>query len=623
MIKNAPSVILDILHNFVNLCLLKSLVPRAWSVGLITPIHKDGSINDPNNYRGICISSALMKITCMLLNHRIQEHCHQNDLLNRNQIGFKPNHRTADHLLTLKAVVKKYVTIGGKKLFACFIDFKKAFDSVWHDGLFHKLANYGIIDNTLSLIMDIYKKTECAVKVGNEYTNTFKFSKGVRQGCPMSPYLFNLFVDEIFDIVNQGNETNIFLVEGKFINALMYADDLIVLSETESGLQKEIDKISDYCEKWKLEINAKKTKIMNFNRGNRLVKRDFKYKGMTLENVKTIKYLGFSISAKNCNFLPTLDDLSLRANRALFALNSKYKMSKLPKRLAIKIFKSVITPILLYGSEVWGPFMDYNYQTWKSSKTERVQTQFIKRLLGCCTQTSNLMARGEVGARPLLLDIIKRVIGYTNSITQRPMSTVHDAFTFECENDTNPNFSGYTQKFDLGLSINHEKSKSDIAKICCDAYDRVWNEQIRTSSKATSYVKYKTTMDYEKYLDLIENTKHKTSLSRFRLSNHTLMIEKGRHAKPTIEAHLRFCYFCKTLVENEEHFLTFCPLYSPQRIELETICRKHCNRYDSLNRDERFIFIMSNENKNIQNALGYFITTSMNLRDKLVEYFFM
>ena len=83
-------------------------------MGLITPIHKDGSINAPNNYRGICISSALLKIICILLNHRIQEHCNQNELLNQNQIGFKKNHRTADHLLTLKAVVKKYVTIGEK-----------------------------------------------------------------------------------------------------------------------------------------------------------------------------------------------------------------------------------------------------------------------------------------------------------------------------------------------------------------------------------------------------------------------------------------------------------------------------------------------------------------------------
>ena len=436
----------------------------------------------------------------------------------------------------------------------------------------------------------------------------------------MSPYLFNLFVDEIFDIVNEGNDSNIFLRDDKFINALMYADDLIVLSETESGLQKQLDKISVYCEKWKLELNTQKTKIMNFNRGNRLVKRDFTYKGKILGNVKTIKYLGFSISAKNCNFLPTLDDLSVRANRALFSLNSKYKLSKLLKRLALKIFNTLITPILLYGSEVWGPFMDFDYLTWNTCKIERVHTQFIKRLLGCNIQTSNIMARAEVGARPLLLNIIKGVIGYTNNIINRPNSTAHAAFKYECENDTSPNFSNYLQKFRFPNIL--EKSKPETAKICCDAYDRHWWEQINNSSKARSYVTFKTTVYYEKYLDLIENTKYRTSLSRFRLSNHNLMIEKGRHAKPKIETHQRFCYFCKTLIENEKHFLTSCPLYSPQRIYLEKICREYCNQYDTLNRDEKFIFVMSNENKHIQNALGNFISTSMSLRDKLVDYFF-
>ena len=267
--------------------------------------------------------------------------------------------------------------------------------------------------------------------------------------------------------------------------------------------------------------------------------------------------------------------------------------------------------------------MDYDYLTWKSSKIERVQTQFIKRLLGCNIQTSNIMARGEVGARPLLLDIIKRVIGYTNSIMQRPNSTVHTAFTYECENDTSPNFSDYLQKFNIDFPNILGKSKSDIFKICGDAYDRFWWEQISNSSKAKSYATFKTTVYYEKHLDLIENTKHKTSLTRFRLSNQNLMIEEGRHTKPQIEPHLRFCYFCKSLIENEEHFLTFCPLYSPQRIYLENICRENCNRYDSLNRKEKFIFIMSNENKDIQNALGNFISTSMVLRDKFLEYFFL
>ena len=65
-------------------------------------------------------------------------------LINKKQIGFKRNSRTSDHLLTLKTIIKKYVTIGGKKMYACFVDLKKAFDSVWHNGLFEKIKKLGL-----------------------------------------------------------------------------------------------------------------------------------------------------------------------------------------------------------------------------------------------------------------------------------------------------------------------------------------------------------------------------------------------------------------------------------------------------------------------------------------------
>ena len=91
---------------------------------------------------------------------------------------------------------------------------------------------------------------------------------------------------------------------------------------------------------------------MIFNRGNKLIKNDLRYKNVSLENVKRFKYLGLSISAKECSFSPTFDDLSLKANLAIFAINNKYKISKIPKHLAIKLFYSLISPILLYGSEV-------------------------------------------------------------------------------------------------------------------------------------------------------------------------------------------------------------------------------------------------------------------------------
>ena len=143
MIKHSPPpppIALTLLLDYTNLCVEKSLISQHWCFDIINTIHKDESINDPNNYRGINISSVLLKIVCSLLNHRIQAFCSK---------------RTSDHLLTLNTVVKKYATIGKKKLFACFVDFKKASDSVWHEGLFFKLKKIGIRGKTRVCVKDV------------------------------------------------------------------------------------------------------------------------------------------------------------------------------------------------------------------------------------------------------------------------------------------------------------------------------------------------------------------------------------------------------------------------------------------------------------------------------------
>ena len=321
-----------------------------------------------------------------------------------------------------------------------------------------------------------------------------------------------MYINDIFDIANNGNKVDICLAEGKKVNALMYEDALIFFSDTEEGLQNLIDKLGEYCEKWRLEVNVKNTKTMVFSRGNKLAQCCLKYKNKNLENVKTFKYLGLSISSKNCNFNPTIDDVSVKANRAVFALNNKYEISKLPMKLAIKLFNSFITPILLYGSEVWGPFLDYDYLSWEASKIERVQMQFIKRLLGCNIQTSNIMASGEIGVRPLLLNIIKRVVGYINSIRNRPNSTVNAAYDFESTNGINPSFCSFVDKFNLNCPNIYEKSKLELNRICQDSYDRFWWEKINKSPKAVSYATFKRAVHYEKYLDQIKNPKHKNSL---------------------------------------------------------------------------------------------------------------
>ena len=114
---------------------------------------------------------------CSLLNNRMLVQIRQWNLINKNQTGFKEKHRTADNLLTLKNVVKKYVAIRKGKLYACFVDFKKAYDSVWHEGLFYKMRKNNQQGKLLDLIIDIYKKTKCAVKMGGVRTDFFDFTR--------------------------------------------------------------------------------------------------------------------------------------------------------------------------------------------------------------------------------------------------------------------------------------------------------------------------------------------------------------------------------------------------------------------------------------------------------------
>ena len=110
-------------------------------------------------------------------------------------------------------------------------------------------------------------------------------------------------------MIDRHSVSDVYLDKANKINALMYADDLILISRTKEGLQRQIDCFQEYCQKWKLRINIKKTKTMIFNRGNKLIKTSFKIGDTPIENVKSFKCLGFTISAKNCSFQSTVDDL--------------------------------------------------------------------------------------------------------------------------------------------------------------------------------------------------------------------------------------------------------------------------------------------------------------------------
>ena len=465
----------------------------------------------------------------------------------------------------------------------------------------------------LSLVANIYEKTKCSVKgEGNKVTQFFNFTKGVRQGCPLSPLLFNLYINQIFEDIDNVPTIPIRLQNSEDnINGLMYADDLVILAESETTLQSCVKAVSKFCDKWKLSINTKKTKCMVFNRGNRLCKSKIYIKDYLIENVKTFKYLGFTIGAKNFNLSGTPQDLSIKARKAIFALNNKIKLSRLPPSLALKLFYAQISPILLYGAEIWGAYGGYNFTNWENSTTERAHTQFLKRILGCDIHSPNLMVRAEVGKRPLLVDIISRSTSYIKHVGFNAGSLAYTALDNELSEHDDSNILSLSQKFtpyfndDSNYKI--PSNKIETKKVVTSYYEAIWKEDLNAMSKADTYRSIKSFIFFEKYLSVVKNHKHRIALSRLRLTSHQLMIEKGRHQKPALPRTERKCPFCKNCIENECHFITTCPLYNLARINLLKSAQKNSSSFKDIpTDDQKFIFMLSNEDPVFLNELALF-----------------
>ena len=165
MLKTGIWYLKNSICKLFNLILKCGFCPSSWCEGIITPIYKSGNKSDPSNYRGICINSCLGKLFTSVLNIRLQHYLNEENILHRAQIGFLPNHRTSDHIFTLRTLIDKHVTHSTKgKLFTWFIDFKKAFDSIWHDGLFYKLLQNKIGGKIYDLIKNLYSKSKCSIK---------------------------------------------------------------------------------------------------------------------------------------------------------------------------------------------------------------------------------------------------------------------------------------------------------------------------------------------------------------------------------------------------------------------------------------------------------------------------
>ena len=233
-----------------------------------------------------------MKVFCAVLNNRLSDYLETNNLLVEEQNGFRQDRSCQDHLFTVYNLIESR-KLSGLQTFAYFIDFRKAFDSISRDILWKKLEHsFHIRGRFLNILKKMYKNASSCVRVNDVDSDWFPNNSGIKQGCVLFPTLFDMFIN---DLMLDIQALNIGIGLGDYnLGALLYADDVVVLGETESDLQTTLDIVAAWCNKWGLSINPKRRKILHFRPKRKSCSSFCFHLGdMSLNFAHDYKYLGF------------------------------------------------------------------------------------------------------------------------------------------------------------------------------------------------------------------------------------------------------------------------------------------------------------------------------------------
>ena len=425
LIKAGKGVLASVLARLFTAVFRSGKVPHEWLLGAITAIYKGkGDPAEPNNYRGITVGHVLGKLYALVLNLRLSAWAEAKGKRAHGQAGFRRGFRTTDNCFILRALVER-ARAQGVKIYICAVDLEKAFDSVDRQLLWAALQRAGIGGYMLATLQALYADVPVCVKTDEGLSSTFQSIIGVKQGCPLSPLLFGIFMDD-FELHVQRTVpaalAQLPLLCGSPVPPLLFADDMLLISTSPAGLNAQLQSLQTYCDAKKLTVNAAKTQVMIMRpgggSGGRLAADEvFCYGGKRLEVVKTIKYLGLTFAqlSKAHGFACCAEELSKAGRRALFAMRRRaWELGAAAVEHQLQLFDIFVKPVLSYGCEVWG--VDILDQP--DSAPERVHRWLCRRLLGLPQGASSAVALAELGRWPLHVHWVQQVARFWNRLLE-------------------------------------------------------------------------------------------------------------------------------------------------------------------------------------------------------------
>ena len=511
------------------------------------------------------------------------------------------------------------------------------------------MAKLGIGKSLYHVIKSQFSKTESALKFDNVSSQFFRTLRGVRQGDTISPTLFNIFINDINDMLLNEKCSPLKLIDSE-INNLLFADDIIIFSETKEGLQNSINNFSKYCDKWQLTVNIKKTKSMVFQRRLSKVEKPFiKYKNQFIDNVTEYKFLG-SVICSNGNLNSSINDLAKKARKVLFALYSRFSaIGNVPIHVASNLFDSLVKPILTYNSEicmmdVYLPFIRAKTRAKNSNNSvdsfhfidktpfEKTHLSFCKHILGIRKCSSNLATRLELGRAPLENNIkVQSLLFLARLQTENINPLLKESFEACKMLDSQNIYSWYTYvksiisensadfiRLTTCKTLKEVKTlKNSIKEAIFNQYDKLCKtsiEKLNERNKLFLYKLLKINTDRDFYLSH-SNFEFRKLVTKFRICDHSLELEVGRYKK--LPRNMRICNFCsRNEIDDEFHFFFHCEKNQNIRYNYLSEIENENIDFPNLDYQQKLKHILNPTNFQQMQRLGSFLKRSMELRTR-------
>ena len=349
LIKLFDDDVIDILLDLFNRIYDKGEIPKQWLLSTFVLIPKKPNPRECADYRTIALMSHTLKLFLKIIHKRIYRKLEED--ISNTQFGFREGLGTREALFGINVFFQRYLDIN-QEVYACYIDFEKAFDKVKHDKLHQLLVSKNIDSDDVRIISNLYWGQKANTVVENQPTEEMEIRRGVRQGCILSPLLFNLYSEAIFKETLEDELVGI-VINGEVINNMRYADDTVLLTCSLGDTQQLLEKLNDRCNEYGLKINSKKIKLMvvtkfpqDLNHANLTVA------NTTIENVSTYKYLGTWIdqSGDQAREIKTRIEI---ARSTFVKMKKSFTSRDINMGLRMRMLRCYVFSTLLYGFEAW------------------------------------------------------------------------------------------------------------------------------------------------------------------------------------------------------------------------------------------------------------------------------